>query len=72
LQSGVEIPYRAIRANIADSLNIIVQIERRSGKRSVSEVLEIRGYESQTDQYDLRQLYSPVGNVPTMRTDEAA
>jgi pilus assembly protein CpaF len=27
LQSGVEIPYNAIKANVADSLNIIVQIE---------------------------------------------
>jgi len=70
LQSGVEIPYRAIKANIADSLNIIVQIERYTGKRSVAEVLEIRGYESETDQYDLRQVYSPDRMVPAMRTGE--
>jgi pilus assembly protein CpaF len=69
LQSGVEIPYRAIKSNIADSLNIVVQIERRPGKRSVSEVLEIRGYESETDQYSLRQVYSSVGKVPTISTD---
>jgi pilus assembly protein CpaF len=56
LQSGVEIPYRAIKTNIADSLNIIVQIERRPGKRFVSEVLEIRGYDLSTDQYDFHQL----------------
>jgi pilus assembly protein CpaF len=31
LQSGIEIPYLAIKANIADSLNVIVQIERRPG-----------------------------------------
>ncbi len=48
-------PYRAIKTNIADSLNIIVQIERRPGKRFVSEVLEIRGYEP-SDRYDLRQV----------------
>ena len=36
LQSGVEMPYRAIKTNIADSLNIIVQIERRPGTRFVS------------------------------------
>src|SRR5580700_6930281 len=33
LQSGVEIPYLAIKTNIADSLNVIVQIERRPGIR---------------------------------------
>jgi pilus assembly protein CpaF len=57
LQSGVEIPYRAIKANIADSLNIIVQIERRPGARFVSEVLEIRGYEPEADRYDLYHVY---------------
>src|SRR5712671_2302199 len=33
LQSGVEMPYRAVKTNIADSLNIIVQIDRRPGRR---------------------------------------
>jgi pilus assembly protein CpaF len=56
LQSGVEMPYRAIKTNIADSLNIIVQTERRPGKRFVSEVLEIRGYNEPSDHYDLRQV----------------
>jgi Flp pilus assembly CpaF family ATPase len=56
LQSGVEMPYRAIKTNIADSLNVIVQIERRPGKRFVSEVLEIRGYDQSSDHYDLRQV----------------
>jgi pilus assembly protein CpaF len=56
LQSGLQIPYAAIKANIADSLNIIVQIERRPGKRFVSEVLEIRRYDVSTDQYDFCQL----------------
>lgn len=54
LQSGVEMPYRAIRANIAESLNVIIQIERRPGRRFVSEVLEIHGYDAEGDQYDLR------------------
>src|SRR6266852_6543194 len=45
LQSGVDMPYRAIKTNIADSLNIIVQIARRPGARFVSEMLEICGYD---------------------------
>jgi len=57
LQSGVEMPYRAIKANIADSLNIIVQIERRPGMRYVSEVLEIQAYDPVTDRYDLHPIY---------------
>jgi len=54
LQSGVEMPYRAIKTNIADSLNIIIHIQRRPGRRFVSEVLEILGYNAETDGYDLR------------------
>jgi pilus assembly protein CpaF len=57
LQSGVELPYRAIKTNIADSLNIVIQIDRRPGTRFVSAVLEIRGYEPEADRYDLYQVY---------------
>ena len=56
LQSGVEIPYRAIKTNIAETLDVIVQIERRPGKRFISQVLEIRGYDLSTDQYDFHQV----------------
>ncbi len=61
LQSGLEMPYGAIKINIADSLDVIVQIERRPGTRFVSEILEIRGYEPGADQFDLRQIYCHTG-----------
>lgn len=54
LQSGVEMPYLAIKSNIAESLNIVVQIERRPGLRLVSEVLQIQGYSPKTDRYSLQ------------------
>ncbi len=57
LQSGVELPYRAIKTNIGDSLNIIIQIDRRPGTRFVSQVLEIRGYNPESDQYDLGSIF---------------
>jgi pilus assembly protein CpaF len=57
LQSEMEIPYRAIKSNIADSLNLLVQIERRPGCRFVSEVLEIVGYNPETDRYDLAPIF---------------
>ena len=41
LQSGVELPYHAIQANIAESVNVVLHLERRPGKRFVSEVLEL-------------------------------
>ena len=56
LQSGVELPYKAIRGNIADVLNLLVHIERRRGKRCVSEVLEIKRYDPDLDRYDLESI----------------
>jgi len=41
LQSGVELPYNAIQANIGESVNVVMHLERRPGKRFVSEVLEL-------------------------------
>jgi pilus assembly protein CpaF len=58
LQSGIELPYRAIKSNIADSLNVLVQLERRPGKRFVSEVIELRGYNSEADRYDLSSVFA--------------
>jgi pilus assembly protein CpaF len=57
LQSGIEMPYRAIKTNIADSLNVIIQIERRPGTRFVSGVVEISGYNPETDRYDLHVVF---------------
>jgi pilus assembly protein CpaF len=57
LQSNVELPYRAIKNNIADSLNLLVHVERRPGRRFVSEVLEIAGYSPDSDRYELRQVF---------------
>ncbi len=64
LQSGVELPYRAIKTNIGDSLNVIIQLERRPGIRFVSEVLEIKGYDAESDRYDLSLRLLPASLKP--------
>ncbi|MCU1242570.1 MAG: hypothetical protein JWO71_3296 [Candidatus Acidoferrum typicum] len=51
LQSGVDLPYRAIKTNIGDSLDVVVHLERRPGRRFVSEVVEIQGYDPDRDEY---------------------
>jgi pilus assembly protein CpaF len=70
LQSGVEIPYIAIKTNIADSLNVVVQIERRPGKRYVSEVLGLHGYEPDTDRFHFHAISegSHCGSTPCTNT----
>jgi pilus assembly protein CpaF len=57
LQSGVDLPYRAIKTNIGDSLNVIIQIERRPGRRFISEVLEINSYDPDADLFDSCAIY---------------
>jgi pilus assembly protein CpaF len=52
LQSGVDIPYRAVKNNVGDSVNVVVHLERRPGRRFVSEVLEIHGYDPDRDVYN--------------------
>jgi len=57
LQSDVQLPFQAIQSSIADSINLLLHIERRSGKRIVGELLEVDGYNPQTDRFDLRVCY---------------
>jgi len=57
LQSGVQLPYRAIRGNIADAINLLVHIERRQGKRMVTQVFALRAYDAALDRYDLEAVY---------------
>ena len=45
LQSGVELPYAAIRSAIADSIQLVMHIARRDGQRTVNELLRIDGYD---------------------------
>lgn len=60
LQSNVELPYRAIKSNIAASLNLLIHIERRPGRRFVSEVLRIAGYDLGHDRYAFDQIFDRV------------
>jgi pilus assembly protein CpaF len=57
LQSGVELPYSAIKTNVADSIEVLVHVERRPGKRFISEVLELHGYNPDADHFDLTPVY---------------
>jgi Flp pilus assembly CpaF family ATPase len=49
-------PYRAIKTNIAESLNILVHLERRLGRRTVSEVVEIQRYDPDLDRFEFQQV----------------
>jgi pilus assembly protein CpaF len=51
LQSGIDLPYRSVKTNVGDSVNVVVHLERRPGRRFVSEVVEIHGYDPDRDEY---------------------
>jgi pilus assembly protein CpaF len=57
LQSNIELPYKAIKSNFADSINLLLHVERRDSRRYVSQLLEVRGYDVDADRYDLETLY---------------
>jgi len=57
LESGVELPYSAIKTNVADSIEVLVHVERKPGKRFISEVLELDGYNPDADHFDFTPVY---------------
>jgi pilus assembly protein CpaF len=62
LQSGVDLPYLAIRHAIADCLQVLVHLERRHAKRVVTELARVRGYDPSSDQYCLQPATAPNGS----------
>src|SRR5579864_7045355 len=52
LQSGVELPHRAVRSNIANAVDLLLHIARVRGKRKLVEVLEIESYDG--DEYQFK------------------
>ncbi len=58
MMSGIELPHRRVRADIADALDLVVHIERRNGKRYVNEVMRVKGYEVSEDRYELETVFT--------------
>jgi hypothetical protein len=53
IQSGVDLPYTAIRHGIGECLQLLVHLERRQMRRVVTELVQVRGYDPERDRYDL-------------------
>jgi pilus assembly protein CpaF len=58
LQSGIELPHRAILANIGNSVDLIAHITRIRGRRSVSEVVAVQGFDNEGNECRLTQVNS--------------
>jgi pilus assembly protein CpaF len=58
LQSGIDLPYKAIKASIADSIHLMVHIERHHARRRIQEILAIDSYSPIDDSYRLVTVFS--------------
>lgn len=58
LQSNMDMPYKAIKANIGDSIQILLHAERRHAKRYVTEIVQLDGYDPTSDTYKLTPLFT--------------
>src|SRR5207248_1475356 len=54
LTANVGLPHHSIREAIALAIHLVVHIARVNGRRRVLDVLAIRGYDTQTDRFDLQ------------------
>jgi pilus assembly protein CpaF len=57
LMSGIELPHKAVRSQIADGLHLLVHLERRQGRRVVTQVFAVKGYDAILDRYDLEPIH---------------
>jgi pilus assembly protein CpaF len=57
LQSGVALPYVAACSQIGDAIDAVVQIERRDGRRLLTELVAIDGFDHGRDEFALRTIY---------------
>lgn len=57
LQGDVDIPFRAIRSSIGDSIHLLLQTVRWKRWRLVTELVEIEGYDQAEDTFHLTTLY---------------
>jgi pilus assembly protein CpaF len=61
LQSGVDIPYGAIRLQIADAIGCIIHLGRACGRRLVEQCVFVTSYDVAKDAFELRRAYTTAG-----------
>jgi pilus assembly protein CpaF len=61
VQSGVELPYQAVRYQIADAIDLVLHLGRRHGLRVVEELITVDRYDVQRDGYDTVVIFNGDG-----------
>lgn len=68
LKAGIDLPYRAIQAEIGDLIDLVVHVERRNGKRYVAEVIEVEDFDPDKQQFHTRPLYTRAHSIAATMT----
>jgi pilus assembly protein CpaF len=71
VQSGVELPYQAVRYQIADAIDLVLHLGRHRGMRVVDELIAITGYEAARDRYTTATLTSETASTTTSEEERA-
>jgi pilus assembly protein CpaF len=58
VQSAIELPYQAVRHQVACAINLVLHLERSAGSRRVTELLRVNAYDAAHDRYQLSLIYS--------------
>jgi pilus assembly protein CpaF len=58
LRADVDIPYKAVQGEIGDLIHLVLHIERKEGRRHVSQVLQLHGFDADAGRYETTSLYN--------------
>lgn len=58
VQSGIELPYQAVRYQIADAIDLVLHLGRHAGSRVVRELIRVGRYDVDRDRYERDELFS--------------
>jgi pilus assembly protein CpaF len=61
VQSGIELPYQAVRYQIADAIHLVLHLGRHEGRRLVRELIRIGRYDVDHDRYEIDELIEGTG-----------
>lgn len=53
VQSGVELPYQAVRYQIAEAIHLVLHLSRHPGMRAVDELIQVVRFDPERDRYDI-------------------
>jgi pilus assembly protein CpaF len=58
MQSGIDLPYPAVRRQIADGIDLVLHLARWRGARVVEDLVRVNDYDARCDRYELAPLVS--------------